>query len=400
VANVLFVCDTFPPNVGGSEHLLLAYARAAQQAGDAVIVMCPASSQPADAEAAFDAAEPYLILRSRVWRRLFRMGGSRWGVASRLARVAIVLLLFWKLLRIRGVEVIVVGHLLPAGNVVAAVRKLRRRVRAIAVVYGEEIGMYARGARMRGMMLTAIDACNVIRCLTNHTRAQLVELNPALEPRIRVQPPPAQMQAPDPAQVEQLRASLGVGATPVLLTVGRLVPRKGVDVTIRALGILGDEFPDLRYVVVGEGPYRGELEQLAAKLGVTGRVLFTGAVAGVTPYFGLCDVFVMPNRRMYSGEEEGYGIVFLEAGIAGKPVIGGRSGGASEAVIDGSTGILVDPLDPSAVADAIRRLLNDSALRARVGEANRRHALEISDPDAVRASVEALLQDALSHARG
>lgn len=162
-----------------------------------------------------------------------------------------------------------------------------------------------------------------------------------------------------------------------MLTVGRLDLRKGHDMVIRALAALRQERPNVRYVIVGDGQERTRLMSLARNLGVQDAVLFAGyQPARLLPdYYRLCDVFAMPNRELPDGDTEGLGLVFLEAGACGKPVIGGRAGGAVEAVAHGRTGYLVDPTGPDDVAARLNELLADPALRREMGAAGRRYAV-------------------------
>ena len=160
-----------------------------------------------------------------------------------------------------------------------------------------------------------------------------------------------------------------------LLTVGRLVPRKGIDTVLRALPSLLIEFPGLRYRVVGDGPDRYRLQRIARELGVAYAVEFAGRVPDekLPDVYRSAHVFVMPVREEpESVGTEGFGIVYLEASACGLPVIAGRSGGAVEAVLEGKTGLLVPPEDPETLARTLRQLLEDAALRCRMGQAGRR----------------------------
>ncbi len=173
------------------------------------------------------------------------------------------------------------------------------------------------------------------------------------------------------ARAEQLRSELGLSGDSILLTLGRLVPRKGVEVVLRCLPELIVRFPGLHYVVAGDGPYKKELQKLAADLGLMGRVRFTGQADELTKWglYELCDIFVMPNRLMGGAEWEGFGIVFLEAALLGKPAIGGNNGGVPDAIVDGVTGLLVDPEDERVLGAALGRLLTDHELRRKMGRA-------------------------------
>jgi len=166
----------------------------------------------------------------------------------------------------------------------------------------------------------------------------------------------------------------------ILLSVSRLVDRyKGHDMVIRALPLILAKVPDVRYVIVGDGWLRPDLERLAVSLGVQDAVIFAGEVsdAALDAWYRRCDVFILASRESgVDGGSEGYGIVFVEANLRGKPVIGGRSGGIPDAVLDGVTGLLVNPSDVGEVADAVVQLLNDPTLAARLGDEGRRRALE------------------------
>jgi phosphatidylinositol alpha-1,6-mannosyltransferase len=159
----------------------------------------------------------------------------------------------------------------------------------------------------------------------------------------------------------------------VILTVGRLVERKGHDIVIRALPAIVERVPTARYLIVGNGPNETALRQLVRDVGLDPeQVRFCGRIPAeqLAAYYSLCDAFVMPNREV-GADTEGFGIVFIEAGACRKPCVGGQSGGAGDAIIDGETGILVDPTSPSAVARATISLLTDSQLSARLGGAAR-----------------------------
>jgi phosphatidylinositol alpha-1,6-mannosyltransferase len=160
----------------------------------------------------------------------------------------------------------------------------------------------------------------------------------------------------------------------IILTVGGLVARKGHDMVIRALPRLRQTVPDVIYLIVGDGPYRTHLETLAVALGVQDHVIFIGKVPGeyLPDIYALSDVFVMPSREQLNVcDVEGFGIVFLEANACGKPVVGGRSGGIPDAIIDGVTGLLVNPHDPEDIANALARLLTDGDLAVRIGRQGR-----------------------------
>jgi phosphatidylinositol alpha-1,6-mannosyltransferase len=164
----------------------------------------------------------------------------------------------------------------------------------------------------------------------------------------------------------------------MILTVGNLVERKGHDMVISALPEVQKVIPDVTYLVVGDGRYRSNLEQLAVTRGVRDRVVFAGQVPEkeLPEIYSLCDVFVMPAReRLDECDVEGFGLVYLEANACGKPVIGGRSGGIPDAIVDGVTGLLVDPHDPIEIANALIQLLRDRELSTKMGHEGRKRVV-------------------------
>jgi phosphatidylinositol alpha-1,6-mannosyltransferase len=180
------------------------------------------------------------------------------------------------------------------------------------------------------------------------------------------------------------RARLGVPVNaPMVASVSRLVPRKGMDVLIEAASRLAPSFPDLVVAIGGDGRERHQLERRAAASLVDVRVLGRVSDDDRAALLGAADLFVMACRNRWGGlEQEGFGIVFLEAAAFGVPQVAGDSGGATEAVLDGQTGLVVgDPSDPGAVAEAIRTLLADPPLRRKMGRAARKRVQESFDTD-------------------
>jgi phosphatidylinositol alpha-1,6-mannosyltransferase len=169
----------------------------------------------------------------------------------------------------------------------------------------------------------------------------------------------------------------------VVVSVSRLVPRKGMDVLIRAAAGLRVARPDLVVVIAGAGRDSGRLRRLIDRTGAPVRLLGRVSEDDKAALLRAGDVFAMVCRNRWGGlEQEGFGIVFLEAAAAGLPQIAGDSGGAAEAVLDGETGIVVShPAEESEVADALDRLLADEAMRRRMGAAARQRAMNSFDYD-------------------
>jgi phosphatidylinositol alpha-1,6-mannosyltransferase len=150
------------------------------------------------------------------------------------------------------------------------------------------------------------------------------------------------------------------------------VPRKGVDTVIRAMPAILRKFPELHYLVAGEGPDIDRLTQLRGQVGVTNRVRFIGRLkqSEVAAFHHAIDAFVMPARQE-GPSVEGFGLVFREANACGRPVVAGLSGGVPDAVRDGETGLLVPPNAADAVATAVIQLLSDPEKARALGAAGR-----------------------------
>ena len=156
-----------------------------------------------------------------------------------------------------------------------------------------------------------------------------------------------------------------------LLFVGRLVERKGAEYAVRALAILREAGRDARLTVVGDGPERNALETLASSLGVAAHVEFTGMLpsGAVAERYSAAGTLLMPAVTDWKGEQEGFGMVIVEAMRHGLPVIATASGGITDIVRDGVNGLLVPERDAGAIAAAVTRLLDDPRLGTGLGEA-------------------------------
>jgi phosphatidylinositol alpha-1,6-mannosyltransferase len=232
--------------------------------------------------------------------------------------------------------------------------------------------------RWRARRRYGFDRAALLTANSEHTRRRLLELGvPAAKVDLVYPGVDTQRFRPDPRAGEQARKELGLEGAAVLLTVSRLAPNKGHLRVLEALPALRLRFPRLVYVIVGDGGMRGALERRTAELGLAGAVVFTGPIPDVRPLYHACDVFVMASTPHGSGGKagEGFGMAYAEAGACGKPAVASASGGGGEIVVDGRTGLVVDPEDPAALRAALESLLGDPERARAFGESARERVL-------------------------
>ena len=224
-------------------------------------------------------------------------------------------------------------------------------------------------AALRGFGLQGARTVFAVSDFTR-TRALALGLNPE---RVRVIPNGVEWDGVVPSPY---RGPAG-RAPNLLLTVSRLVPRKGHDTALYALAKVIRRDPNLIYAIAGVGPERGRLESLTKELGLEDHVQFLGEVGDAEKrrLLNECAVFILPCRETPT-DFEGFGIALLEAMQYARPVIAGRSGGVPDVVAEGQTGLLVEPNDPDALATAMLSLLNCPEEARRLGENGRRRVYE------------------------
>jgi phosphatidylinositol alpha-1,6-mannosyltransferase len=293
----------------------------------------------------------------------------------------------YSLVKKEKIFVIQVGQILPFGTCALILKKILH-IPYIIYVYGQDLVIMRHSHRkMKQIRSILKNAEAVIGC--SHFTKQLAEENGALPQRTHVVYPcptfhPSQEY--NQAEVEDFKISHSISGKKILLTVGNLVLRKGHDMVLKALPEVIKHTPDVVYVITGIGPQLRHLQQEVRLRQLEPYVQFWPQVnhQDLQKLYRSCDVFIMPSRilKNQSGQPvdvEGFGIVFVEASLFGKPAIGGNSGGVSEAIKNGVTGIIIDPEDSSAIAEAIIRLISDGQLAQQLGRQGRARSLEKFD---------------------
>ncbi len=276
---------------------------------------------------------------------------------------------------------VLAGHV-NLGPLALPVKAVRGQSRVWIMAYGLEV--WEPLPSLRRMALLKADG---VIAVSGHTAEAVSRVQGIASGKIAVLRP-----ALDPSYFSPYPGPVRWPAPPgsrSILTVARLPASesgKGIDTVILALPQLVARFPNLYYVVIGDGDGQPGLAKLAADCGVGERVIFLGSSPGcLRGYYEAADVFAMPSGQ------EGFGIVYLEAMAAGKPVVGGDAGGAPEAIDDGETGFLVKHGDVQELGARLSILLADDGLRQRMGDAGRRKVLASGQYEDFRRRLGAIL---------
>jgi phosphatidylinositol alpha-1,6-mannosyltransferase len=354
-AFMVFSGDYKPQSGGIAEH---AY-RVALNLDRRGIPVCVLAPKRGD-HAGFDARQPFRTYRVPPWP------GIDW--------LLYLIYAFHLVMKLRiGVVYCATSH--PCG-LICRILRLAVYFRYTVTIHAHEVVYGGRGLRQRlkkivkPLQIGVIGAADRVFAVSDFTRSALLAAGVA-GAKVAVMPNGVDIAELAHAPRERgIVSELGLEGRPIILTVARLDIHKGHDTVIRALPAILKAVPGAVYVIAGDGPMRRDLEELAVATGVSDGVVFAGSLPRpkLLALYEACDVFVMVSR-MENTSTEGFGIVFLEAGVFSKPVVGGRSGGIPDAVEDGCSGLLVDPLNPAEVAQAISSILTDPGLAARLGRA-------------------------------
>jgi phosphatidylinositol alpha-1,6-mannosyltransferase len=350
----LLVTNDFPPKIGGIQSLLWEWWRRLPPESFAVL------TSPYAGTAEFDAAQPFRIDRTREPVLL----PHPWMVQRVNAMAKEV-----------GADLIVLDPALPLGLIGPSLD-----LPYDVVLHGAEVTVPGRLPLSKQTLGHVLRRARHVVAAGGYPAAEAEHAAGRKLP-ITVVPPGVDTERFVPlteAQRLDARRHFGIADdAELLVSISRLVPRKGFDTAIRAAALLRTSRPDLVLAIAGGGRDEGRLRQLAEQ--VKAPVKFLGRVSNddLPRLYGCADVYTMLCRNRWAGlEQEGFGIVFLEAAACGVAQVAGQSGGAAEAVDDGITGLVVrTPDDPRAVATAFEQLLDDPMLRARMGLAGRDRAV-------------------------
>ncbi len=374
----LLVTNDFPPKVGGIQsYLWELWKRLDPQS----FVVLTASSHP-DAKV-FDAEQKARGIHiERVAESILYFPTPR-----ALARVR-------RCIAEHDIDLVLLDPVLPLGLLGP-----RLGVPYGVILHGAEVTVPGRVPGSRAALAHVLRGSSVVVSAGSYPAGEGRRAAGAIEAPVIEVPPGVDTSAITPllaAQRRAARARLGLPAGgPLIVSLSRLVPRKGMDVLIAAADRLAPSYPDLVVAIGGAGRELERLRRQAAASPVSVSVLGRVSDEDRAALLGAADIFVMACHNRWLGlEQEGFGIVFLEAAAAGVPQIAGDSGGAAEAVVHGKTGLVVrDPEDPGRVAEALRSLLAEPKLRKRMGRAARARAQTSFDWDVLASRLASTLAE-------
>jgi phosphatidyl-myo-inositol dimannoside synthase len=358
---VLFVTNDFGPRAGGIETFVIGLIERRSFGQTVVYTSAQTGSETYDAAWKSDFGVTVIRDRAKILLPTPR-------VARNLARI----------IKESNIDVAAFGAAAPLGLLSASMKKAGVR-KTVALTHGHEVWwakVFPFNYALRKIG-TSVDSLTylgeftqqaIARSLSKASARKMVKIAPGID-----------VDHFSPQDSSQLRKELKLENKRVIVSVGRLVHRKGQDHLIQALPEILKSVPDAHLLMVGQGPYLSHLKQLVEKLNLVDHVSFIGRIqyAQLPQYICAGDIFAMPSRSRFFGlEVEGLGIVYLEASACGLPVIAGSSGGAPDAVVDGVTGIVVDGENDHDIAAAAIKLLQDLTASKAMGLAGREWIIE------------------------
>ena len=359
---VLFVTNDFGPRAGGIETFIIGLIERLPKDSVYVYTSQQGKTDKYDAEWKSDFGVTVIRDRAKILLPTPRVNRA-------VAKVA----------RDNKTEIVCFGAATPLGIMAATLRRAGVK-RIVALTHGHEVWwakVFPFSLAMRRVGST-VDALSYLgdftkraigRSLSHSSKNAMVRIAPGIDTDHFI---------PTLAS-KNLRSELNLESKEVIVSVGRLVHRKGQDRLIEALPIIRARRPNAHLLLIGEGPYRKRLEIIAETQGVRNAVTFIGRVpySQLPVYLGVGDIFAMPSRSRFFGlEVEGLGIVYLEASSCSLPIIAGNSGGAPDAVLEGETGLVVDGRNANKIAESVIFLLDNPQKARAMGECGREWVLQ------------------------
>jgi phosphatidylinositol alpha-1,6-mannosyltransferase len=351
----LLITIDFPPQIGGVANYLANFSQ--NLPTDKLMVL----ANKIDNVHHFDGHQKYKIVRENLFFKYF---WPRWLRSYFRAK---------KIIKKEKIEQIIISHILPMGYIA-----LMLKLPYVVILHGYDIMNAQKSGWKKYWAKKILDQAKHIIVNSHNTQNQVLNLGINQNKITIVYPcPNIKPEQLNEHEKQIIKNELDLHHKKILLSVGRLVPRKGFDKVIESLPLVLKQIPNLVYIIVGNGPDNERLENLAEDLKVRGNLIIAEDIpnSNLSSFYDLANIFIMPARQI--GEDiEGFGIVYLEANLFSKPVIAGKSGGVEDAVRDGQTGILVNPESVQEISQAILKLFNDPELANKLGVQGKERVLK------------------------
>lgn len=346
---VLLVTLDFPPKKGGVAAYLY---NVAKFFGENVAVVTPLQ----DNGFGFDSAQDFKIYRKPLLYKFF------WPMFFKAFFV------IKEIYKKEKAEILAVNDVLPLGYP-ALILNLFFKIPYFVFLHGLDFNLAKRNCWKKFWLKKILKNAKFIVCNSRYLENEVKKLDSKLKTLVVY--PTYQTPA---LKIRGGEGGLSNKKAKTIFSLGRLIRRKGFDQLILAFPKIQKVIPNAVLIIAGNGPEEGFLKKLA---GGNSNIIFVGEISEKQKwaFYNLCDIFALPAREI-NGDTEGFGIVYLEAAVFGKPSVAGRVGGVAEAVLDGETGFVVDGQNIAAIAEAIIKLLKDDNLRIEMGERARKKVLE------------------------
>jgi len=279
----------------------------------------------------------------------------------------------WRAIKKNKIDTVLVGHILPLGTTAWLLHKVCK-FEYIVFLHGMDLAFALRSPRKKWLARKILADAQKVICVNSRVAEDARKIVDS-EKVVVVNPGVTIKKQENKKIKKQLIEKYNLENKKILLQVGRLVGRKGIDKTLEAMKTLKDELPGLIYVIIGNGEEKKNYELRITNYELDDHVLLITEADDeeLQAWYELCDIFIMPSRDI-AGDFEGFGIVYLEANAHGKTVIAGDSGGVRDAVEHNVNGLLVNPESVDEIKNAIIKLYNDENLRKKLGEQGRERA--------------------------
>ena len=352
---LLFTID-FPPNFGGVANY---YREICEHLpSDKIVVLTIRDDRAGENRKFYKIYRKNLLTKLAIWPKWLP---SFWHL--------------YKIIKKEKIKTVLVGQVLPLGTVAMILSKIMK-FNYIVLTHSFDILIAQKSKRKKCLLKKILKNAKNITANSNFTKQKLVDLG-IKKNKITIVYPCPYFKPPANEKIKNdLIKKYNLENKKIILTIGRMVERKGADMVIKSIPKIKTEIKNIVYIIAGGNAYyKKDLVELSKKFSVNDRIIFMPNAKDeeIKALYDLCDLFIMPCRQI-NEDVEGFGIVFLEANCFNKPVIGGKSGGAMEAIIDNETGLLVNPLNLDEISNAIIKLLNNKNLTEKFGIAGRQRA--------------------------